>query len=77
MHDTVLLDIHHSDLYHSSSGLSHNLLYILYFFGYKTEFFSFQNSLKDLDPSCKMNLDLCDCLGRLKLVLQQNLIGLI
>ena len=35
-----------------------------YFFGYKTEFFP-----KDLDPSCKMDLDLWDCLGRVKLVL--------
>ena len=48
-----------------------------YFFGYKTEFFSFQNNPKDLDPSCKMDLDLWDCLGRVKLVLQQNFIGLI
>ena len=40
-----------------------------YFFGYKMEFFSFQNNLKDLDPSCKMDLDLWDCLGRVKLVL--------
>ena len=27
-----------------------------YFLDYKTEFFSFQNNLKDLDPSCKMDL---------------------
>ena len=40
-----------------------------YFFGYKTEFFSFQNNPKDLDPSCKVDLDLWDCLGRVKLVL--------
>ena len=40
-----------------------------YFFGYKTEFFSFQNNPKDLDPSYKMDLDLLDCLGRVKLVL--------
>ena len=40
-----------------------------YFFGYKTEFFPFQNNPKDLDPSCKMDLDLWDCLGRVKLVL--------
>ena len=39
-----------------------------YFFGYKTEYFSFQNNPKDLDPSCKMDLDLWDCLGRVKLV---------
>ena len=48
-----------------------------YFFGYKTEFFSFQNNPRDLDPSCKMDLDLWDCLGRVKLVLLQNFIGLI
>ena len=40
-----------------------------YFFGYKTEFFSFQNNPKDLDPSCKTDLYLLDCLGRVKLVL--------
>ena len=40
-------------------------------------FFSFQNNPKDLDPSFKMDLDLWDCLGRVKLVLQQNFIGLI
>ena len=49
---------------------------IPYFLGYKTEF-SFQNHPKDLDPSCKMDLDLWDCLGRVKLVLLQNFIGLI
>ena len=43
--------------------------FIPYFFGYKTEFISFQNNPKDLDPSCKMDLDLLDCLGRVKLVL--------
>ena len=31
-----------------------------YFIAYKTEFFSFQNNPKELDPSCKMDLDLCD-----------------
>ena len=41
-----------------------------YFFGYKTEFFFFQNNPKDLDSSCKMDLDLLDCLGRVNLVLQ-------
>ena len=40
---------------------------ILYFFDYKTEFFSFQNNPKDLDPSCKADLDLWDCLGRVKI----------
>ena len=32
---------------------------------------------KNLDPSYKMALDLCDCLGRFKLVFYQNVIGLI
>ena len=36
-----------------------------YFFENKTEFlFSFQNNLRDLDPSYKMDLDLWDGLGR-------------
>ena len=38
-----------------------------YFFYYKTEFFAFQNNPKDLDPPCKMDLDLWDCLGRVKI----------
>ena len=38
-----------------------------YFFDYKTEFFSSQNNPKDLYPSCKMDLDLKDCLGRVKI----------
>ena len=42
---------------------------LLYLFGYKMEFFSFQNNPKDLDLSCKTDLDLWDCLGRVKLVL--------
>ena len=50
---------------------------LLYLFGYKTEFFSFQNNPKHLDPSCKTDLDLWDRLGRVKLVLLQNFIGLI
>ena len=50
---------------------------IPYFFGYKTSFFSFQNDPKNLDPSYKTDLDLWDCLGRVKLILQQNFIGLI
>ena len=44
---------------------------IPYFFGYKTEIFSFQSNPKDLDPSSKTDLDLWDCLGRVKLVLLQ------
>ena len=40
-----------------------------YFFGYKTEFFFFfQNNPKDLDPSCKTDLDLLDYLGSVQLV---------
>ena len=35
----------------------------------RREFFSFQNNPKDLDPSCKTDLDLWACLGRVKLVL--------
>ena len=50
---------------------------VAYFFGYKTDFFPFQNNSKDLDPSCKTDLNLWDCLGRVKLVLLQNFIGLI
>ena len=42
--------------------------WILYFFGYKTDF-SLQNITKNLDPSYKMDLDLWDCLERAKLVL--------
>ena len=42
-----------------------------------SEFFFFQNNPKDLDPSCKMDLNLLDCLGRVNLVLQLNFIGLI
>ena len=48
-----------------------------YFFGYKTEFFSFQNNPKNLDPSYKTDLHFWECLGRVKLVLLQNYIGLI
>ena len=39
--------------------------------------FSFQNNPKNLDPFYKMDLDLWDCLGRVKLVLQRNCIGLL
>ena len=40
-----------------------------YFFGNKTEFFSFQNNPKNLDPSYKMDLDLGGSLGRVKHIL--------
>ena len=42
--------------------------YILYFLGYRMEFFSFLNTLKNLDPSYKMDLVLWDCYGRVKFV---------
>ena len=48
-----------------------------YFFSCKTGLFSFQKNPKDLDPSYKMDLGLYDCFGRVKLVLQQNFIGLV
>ena len=35
--------------------------------------FFLPNNHKDLDPSYKMDLDLWDCLGRVKLIFQQNL----
>ena len=38
------------------------------FFGYKTEFVSFQNNPKILDPSSKMDLNVWDCLRRVKLI---------
>ena len=41
------------------------------------EVFSFQNNPKNVDPSYKTDLDLWDCFERVKLVLQQNFIGLI
>ena len=44
-------------------------IHVPYFFGYKTGFFPFQNNPKDLDPSWKTDLDLWNCLGRVKLVL--------
>ena len=55
------------------------LFLVPYFFGYKTSFFpfSFQNNPKLLDLSCKMDLELWHCLGRVELVLKQNFIGLI
>ena len=42
-----------------------------------TQFFSFQNNHKNLDPSFKTDLDLGDCLGRVKLVLLQTFIEMI
>ena len=51
--------------------------HVPYFFDYKMEFYSFLNSPKNLDPSYKMDLDIFDCLGRVKLVFYQNFIGMI
>ena len=50
-------------------GLPFVLFHIPYFFGYKTEFFSFQYNPKNLDPSYKTDLDLWHWFGRVKLVL--------
>ena len=56
----------------------HTMLYLtFYFYGYDTEFFSYQNNHKDLDPSYKMDPDLLDCLGKVKIILLQNFIRLI
>ena len=38
-----------------------------FFFGYKMDI-SFQNNPLKLDPSYEMDLDLWDCLGRVKLI---------
>ena len=46
---------------------------ILYFFVYKTVTFYFPNNPKGSDPSYKTDLDLWNCFGRVKLVLQQEL----
>ena len=62
------LNIHKRFIFTSiseSSGLSGP---VPCFFGYKTEFFPFQDSPKNLNPSYKMDLDLRDCLGRVKFV---------
>ena len=40
-----------------------------YFFGYKTKYFPSKNNPKNLDLSYKTDLDLWDCLGRVKSVL--------
>ena len=52
---------------------SFNFMFIVaeimsYLFCYKTDFSSFQNNPKNLDPSYKMDLDLWDCLERVKLM---------
>ena len=40
---------------------------VAFFFSCKMEFFSFLSNPKNLDLSYKMDLDLLDCLGRVKL----------
>ena len=40
-----------------------------YYFGYKMEFFSFQNNSKNLYQSYKTDIDLWECLGRVKHIL--------
>ena len=40
------------------------VIHILYFFDYRTEVFPFQNNPKNLDPSCKMDLDFWDSFGK-------------
>ena len=59
---------HKNNLLPAGTAVYDTLYRIPYFFGCKTEFFSFQNNPKDLDPSCKTDLDLWDCLGRVVVV---------
>ena len=60
------------------SGDCSELIFLIYRISsvIRRSFFSFQNNPKNLDPSYKMDLDLWDCLGRVKLLLQQNFLGL-
>ena len=51
--------------------------HITIFFGCKTEFYSFKDNPKNLDPSYKIDLDLWDCVRRVKLAIKQNFIVLI
>ena len=48
-------------------GNYHAPLYIHCNFSYNAQFFPFQNNPKNLDLSYKTDLDLWDCLGRVKL----------
>ena len=43
----------------------------------RQSFFPSKINPKNLDPSYKMDLDLWNCFGRVKFVLQQNCLGLI
>ena len=45
-------------LFYASYIHSREIKTLPYFLGYKTDFFSFQNNPKDLDPSYKTDLDL-------------------
>ena len=38
------------------------------------DLFSFQNNSRNLDPTYKMDLDLWDCLGRVRLVLRNDIL---
>ena len=49
---------------------------VSYLFGCKIGF-PFQNNLRDLDLSCKTDLDLWDCFGREKAILYHNYTRLI
>ena len=60
MHSTLLCE---TSSYFEIKVSSGKIIVVPYFFDYKTGVFSFQNNSKDLDPSCKMDLDLWDCLG--------------
>ena len=48
---------------------SYESLLLPYFFSYKMDFFFLRKQSKNLGPSYKMDLDLWDCLGRIKLAL--------
>ena len=45
---------------------SDHTIYLPYFFGYKTEISFLPKNPKNLDPSYQTDLDLWDCLGRVK-----------
>ena len=53
-------------LCNSPENILHNSISLVIRWGI---FFSYQNNPKNLDPSYKMDLDLWDCLGRVKFVL--------
>ena len=52
-------------------------VYLPFLLGYKAQLLFPSKAIpKNLDPSYKINLDLGDCLGRVKIILKQNFIGL-